>query len=350
MLNADNLIRKYSFWCWLPMWLTCCNIDSSNVDATGSFDEVLVLADESKWNSHFKDVVYRELEVPYDVLPQPEKSLVVTYIPFEKFERIFKRYRNILVIADLEDHSPVTQLAIEHLGEELTAKALNNPDFFIGKKNNLWANNQLVVFLFAPGLTRIDSILSQKGDFIRNIFLQNELNRYHSAVMAFKENKQIMKTIREKFGFSMDIPSDYFIAKNEHNFLWIRKETEEVSFNIMIFAEDMTGNLPESRGIELRNLLGKTHVSSEIPGSYMITDSILPPEFQVKKQHGITVYETRGLWRLENDFMGGPFVTYYFENPSMKKAFVIDAFIHAPGTKKKPQLRRLEALLTTVRF
>jgi hypothetical protein len=34
----------------------------------------------------------------------------------------------------------------------------------------------------------------------------------------------------------------------------------------------------------------------------------------------------------------------------MKKAFVIDAFIHAPGTKKKPQLRRLEALLTTVRF
>jgi hypothetical protein len=48
--------------------------------------------------------------------------------------------------------------------------------------------------------------------------------------------------------------------------------------------------------------------------------------------------------------MGGPFVTYYFENAALKKAFVVDAFIHAPGTKKKPEVRRLEALLSTIKF
>jgi hypothetical protein len=340
----------YLFFVLLLLYLPSCHLDTTDVDATGSFDEVLVISDDAKWESNYQKLVEQQFEVPYDVLPQPEKSLSIAHVSFNKFDNIFKRFRNILIIADLEDNSGATQLAIEHLGENLTAKAFNNPDFFLGKKTDLWANNQLVVFLFAPGVARLDSILSQKGSFIKNIFLQNELNRYHAAVMSVKENKEIMKTVREKFGFSMDIPSDYFIAKNEGGFLWARKETDEISFNLMFYEEPLSNEAAKNRGVELRNLLGKMHVSSNVQGSYMTTDSILPPESFIKNQNGITIYETKGLWRLEKDFMGGPFVTYYFENTDLKKAFVIDAFIHAPGTKKKPQVRRLEALLATVKF
>jgi hypothetical protein len=48
--------------------------------------------------------------------------------------------------------------------------------------------------------------------------------------------------------------------------------------------------------------------------------------------------------------MGGPFITYYVEKPELNKAYLIDAFIYAPGTKKKPQVRRLEALIGTLKF
>ena len=36
-----------------------------------------------------------------------------------------------------------------------------------------------------------------------------------------------MKTIKEKHGFSIDIPADYFVALNNKEALWLRKETEE---------------------------------------------------------------------------------------------------------------------------
>jgi hypothetical protein len=335
---------------FLTFLFSSCVLDETDVDSQGGFDEVLVIADDAKWESDFKSLVEQHFEAPYDVLPQPEKTLNVTHVVFDKFDKIFRRYRNILIIADLEDSSAVTKLALEHLGEDLTTKAFNNPDFYLGKKKDLWANNQLVVFLFAPGAEKIDSILSQNSDFIKNIFLKNELRRYHEAVMSIKENKPVMKTIREKFGYSMDIPLDYFVAKNDPQFLWLRKETEEISFNLMFYEEPLSEETQNNRGVELRNLLGKKYVSSEIPGSYMTTDSVLPPEPFVLNQHGMTVYETKGLWRLENDFMGGPFVTYYFENPATKKAYLVDAFIHAPGTKKKPEVRRLEALLATIKF
>lgn len=332
------------------MTLSSCYLDESNIaDSTGGFDEVLVVADDTKWEKHFHEKIYRHFEKPYDVLPQPEKSLVVTHVPFHKFDNIFKRYRNILVIADLEDDSDVTQLTLKYLGEEQVLKAFNDPNFFLGKKNNLWANDQLVVFLFAPGIARLDSILTHKGDILRELFLQNELHRYHAAAMAVKENKVIMNMIREKFAIDMDIPSDYFVAIDEANYMWIRKETEEVSFNLMLYQEAADNHEASSRGIDLRNMLGKKYISSAIEGSYMTTDSTLTPEIRIIKRGRLTIYETRGLWRLEHDFMGGPFVTHYFIDTVRKKAYLIDAFVHAPGTRKKPQLRRLEALMATIR-
>src|SRR5690606_31062334 len=122
------------------------------------------------------------------------------------------RYRNILIIADLEDNSGVTELVMQHLGEDLAAKALNNPDFFLGKKKNIWAQNQNVVFLFAPGTARLDTLLTQHAEYIRDMFLGYELKRYREAAMAGGSNKKIMEQIQTKFGFSMEIPFDYFVA------------------------------------------------------------------------------------------------------------------------------------------
>jgi hypothetical protein len=331
------------------LFFSACALDETNVDSHGGFDEVLVLSDDANWDAFVKEHVEKSFEEPYPVLPQPENSIKITHVAFDKFEKIFKRFRNILIIADLEDQSDITKLAMQYLGEDLAAKAFNNPDFFVGKKNNVWANDQYVVFLFAPGKPRLEEVLKTKADFVKNLFLNNDLNRYHKAVMSIGKNKEIMKTIKDKHGFSIDIPGDYFVAKNDAELLWLRKETEEISFNLLIH-ETKTESDFQNRAIELRNYLGEKHVSSEIEGSYMVSDSTLPIETVLMKINGNEAYQSKGLWRLENDFMGGPFVSYYFQSPDKKKTYLVDAFIYAPGTKKKPQLRRMEALAATVRF
>lgn len=326
-----------------------CVLDESNVDSHGGFDEVLVLADDDKWETFVKPQIEKSFEAPYPVLPQPENSIKITHVAFEKFDNIFKRFRNILIIADLEDTSAITRLTMQYLGEDLAARAFNNPEFFVGKKNNIWANDQYVVFLFAPGKKQLESILKNKADFVKNLFLKNEIARYHDAVMSVGKNKEIMKTIEEKYGFSMNIPADYFVAVNNNEVLWLRKETEEISFNILIH-ETIPVAPYENQPVELRNYLGKKYVSSQIEGSYMVSDSTLPIETVLLKINGNEAYQSKGLWRLENDFMGGPFVSYYILSPDKKKAYLIDAFIYAAGTKKKPQIRRMEALAATIKF
>jgi len=345
----NYLAQFFKFIVFFLFFFTSCALDETDVDSHGGFDEVLVLSDDANWDAFIKKHIENSFEEPYPVLPQPENSIKITHVAFDKFEKIFKRFRNILIIADIEDQSDITKLTMEYLGEDLAAKAFNNPDFFVGKKDNIWANDQYVVFLFAPGKPRLEEILKTKGDFVKNLFLKNDLNRYHKAVMSIGENKEIMKTIKDKHGFSIDIPGDYFVAKNNEEILWLRKETEEVSFNLLIH-EAVSENDFQNSGIELRNYLGKKHVSSEIEGSYMVSDSTLPIETVMISINGISAYQSKGLWRLENDFMGGPFVSYYFQSPDKKKTYLIDAFVYAPGTKKKPQQRRLEALVATMRF
>lgn len=326
-----------------------CVLDETNVDSHGGFDEVLVLSEDENWDTFVKQHIEKSFEEPYPVLPQAENSIKITHVAFDKFDKIFKRFRNVLIIADLEDDSDITKLAMQYLGEDLATKAFNNPDFFVGKKNNVWANDQYVVFLFAPGKERLENILKTKADLIKNLFLKNEINRYHKAVMSIGENKEIMNTIKDKYGFSIDIPSDFFVALNNNDVLWLRKETEEISFNILIHETTADTNF-ENRAVALRNYLGEKYVSSEIEGSYMVSDSTLPIETLYINLNGNEAYQTKGLWRLENDFMGGPFVSHYVLYPDKKRAVLVDAFIYAPGTKKKPQLRRLEALAATIKF
>lgn len=329
----------------IGLFFQSCLFDQTDVDSHGEFDEILVLCRNDLWQNNFKEICEEYFEAPYPVLPQPENTLNVTHVNTEDFKNIFKRYRNILILSDLSDSSMLTQITKSNFNEEQLNKALTDTTYQMGKKNNIWANNQLVVFLFAPNGQQLQSNVINKAELIKNIFLKNELNKYFDAVISVGIHKEIMQKINHRFGWHLNIPQDYFIALDNDEVLWLRKETEEISFNILIHEQDLIGDEFENRAIELRNYVGKKYISSAIKNSYMITDSTLPIESELISFNGISAYQSRGLWRLENDFMGGPFVSYYFENSAKHKSYLIDLFIHAPGSKKKPQIRRLEALV-----
>ncbi|WP_051530763.1 DUF4837 family protein [Prevotella dentasini] len=57
----------------------------------------------------------------------------------------------------------------------------------------------------------------------------------------------------------------------------------------------------------------------------------------------------RGLWEMRNDVMGGPFVAYLPTKLAKgNRQLVVEAFLFAPGSKKRNLLRRLEAALYTI--
>jgi len=68
-------------------------------------------------------------------------------------------------------------------------------------------------------------------------------------------------------------------------------------------------------------------------------------EISVKGEYA---FEARGLWYMENDMMGGPFVSHARVDRPNGRVVVVEAFVYAPEKKKRDMMRQLEAALYTL--
>ena len=57
----------------------------------------------------------------------------------------------------------------------------------------------------------------------------------------------------------------------------------------------------------------------------------------------------RGLWSMKGDAMGGPFVSHSVVDSASRRIVVAEAFVYAPGMKKRNLLRQVEAALYTMK-
>jgi hypothetical protein len=58
----------------------------------------------------------------------------------------------------------------------------------------------------------------------------------------------------------------------------------------------------------------------------------------------------RGLWKLENAFMGGPFINISLLDENRNRVVTVDAFVYAPSLDKRIYVRELEAILNTFKI
>jgi hypothetical protein len=55
--------------------------------------------------------------------------------------------------------------------------------------------------------------------------------------------------------------------------------------------------------------------------------------------------ELRGLWEMQNDFMGGPFISHSYLDIRNNRVLVIEAFVYNPRSEKRNYLRQTESIL-----
>ena len=58
----------------------------------------------------------------------------------------------------------------------------------------------------------------------------------------------------------------------------------------------------------------------------------------------------RGLWKVQNDFMGGPFVSLTVLDPSKKRVVTVEGNVYAPKNNKRNYIRQLEAMIYSLEF
>ena len=68
--------------------------------------------------------------------------------------------------------------------------------------------------------------------------------------------------------------------------------------------------------------------------------------FDRVKLNDIEVVRTKGLWDLEGDFMGGPFINYSFV--LNENLITIEGFVYAPGKPKHSLIKQLNAIINSL--
>lgn len=295
--------------------------------SSGKTAEIIVATNsEATWEGKIGDTIRNFFNQDYQVLPQSEPLFELAHIPVEKLanNNMFRAHHNILIV-------------------EIDDKAKDNS---IEARKDFWAKPQRVIQIIAPSKSAFFSFFEENKSSIYSILMDSEYERLIKTFKSFPA-RDVQKKVNKEFGFTMAFPSGFYVAKTAPGFMWIRKETQHNSQGMMIYTYDFVDTLAfdKSRILSFRNSMTEEYIPGPSEGSFMVVAEEYSPIVSERTQFDDRfAIETRGLWRLEGDFMGGPFVNYTFVDEKTNKVITIDSYVYAPNAPKRDLMIQMEAI------
>lgn len=337
--------------------------------ALGIINDLVIVADDELWGTYIQDTALRYLEGFYPLTPAPEPIFDIRHYTLKKInsEPLLKELRTYVILSDLSaDSSIVTQMVKEDLGPERFQRAMTEEGFNTSVGKDKWAVGQLVIYLFGRDREALAAAISENVDGVTARINQHDNLQLTQLTYGKGENQGLARELSERYeGAQIVFPRDYVTAldmPDQNNLIWMRKNfqyktgqerlSKDGAMNIAITMYDYTGPgmVSKEAAKERFNLFGK-NVSSAEPDSYvMINDVDLPILEYDRTIDDNYVKEYRGIWEMENDFMGGPFISYSIVNQEKGKLLSIDAFVYSPGKEKRDFLQQIDTIVKSIKW
>ncbi len=323
--------------CSALIFISCENVNKEPKQTNRSFlvpmssgnpYEVMVVADDSIWDGYAGRALDVVLNKPLKGLPQEESTFHVSRITPDNYDRITNLFRNIIIFK---------------IGREYS-----EPRFRLLRDE--FSSPQMIMTIQGPSVSEVSTFITEQTDFIIKFFSDEEINR---AAREFHDehNIKFAKKVKEMFGCEFYIPVDINKMKIGDNFIWASNDALTGIQNIVIYSYPYATEKVFRHGvyIALRDSFMKANIPGGKPNQYMATDK---DHVDVKNitVRGEFAQEARGLWHMENDAMGGPFVAHSMIDTINNRVIVAEGFVYAPDKMKRTMIRRLEAALYTLRM
>jgi hypothetical protein len=197
----------------------------------------------------------------------------------------------------------------------------------------------------------LTSMIEEHHQKIVNYFTNGERKRLIENYRKYID-KIISGRIEKKFNIELAIPKGYKLDVDTGNFVWISNETQHTSQGVFVYTLPGKFIMPEDAQsfINKRDSILKIHVPGSLPNSWMLTEKEIPITVDTVWNNNVLFDEIRGLWRVENDYMGGPFLTTLTYLPEKNTTLIIDGFVYAPRFNKRTYMQQIEAILYSVKF
>jgi hypothetical protein len=324
--------------------------------AFGKIRELTVVMDNALWKGRVGDTLDYYYAGPYLLLPQPEPILDIRHFTAQELleDPLRKELRLMLFVCDLSDEQSLTSKMVrQDLGEEKIRRARENPGFRITVGRDKWAKEQTILYLFGFSEEELVNNLKRSMPVILDKIDEVDMEKLDATVYLDGENTKLVQLIRDRFKFNMRVPGEYVQALFDENVLWMRRETPDYSSSILVSTLPYTDPAQLTRqGLkQIRDSIGRKYISSELPNTFMkINDEDLPFLTDRTTVSGKYALEGRGIWEIENDYMGGPFLSLLIHQPEENQLIFLDGFVYAPGKDKRNNMLYLEHIFDSVRL
>ncbi len=304
--------------------------DTNLPGISGSSGEILLVMDDYRWQDTLGSTLRSVLTRETAYLPQPEPLFTLIHIKPAQFNTVFQSHRNIIFVKVNPDstHARITL------------------------RRDVWASPQLVMDLVGPSDTSLNRYILESADQIINRFNQAEKERLIGNARKYQD-REIVQKLQEKYHLSMYIPQGYTLDVDSADFAWLSLETPSSSQGILIYTYPYTDPaiFQKENLILKRNQVLRKHVPGPLPGSWMATETMLPPSLTEFEDGGKYYAYLEGLWKLEGrGSMGGPFVSLSTVDEKRQRVVTVEGFVYAPGQDKREYLRQVDAIIHTLKI
>ncbi|MCG8581435.1 MAG: DUF4837 family protein [Bacteroidales bacterium] len=296
--------------------------------AIGSPGELLVVIEDQYWNAATGKVLKVLLDDEFPSLPQSETLFKKTRIAYEQFERHFRTYRNVLMISIRDSES---SNRVEYRKQE-------------------WAQNQYVAKVIARSPEELNGLLEQKWSTIKGFFHNGDIfamaESYHTVY-----EPEAVSHVDINYPFKMYFPKGFHLKKFKGEFSWLDSQRSGSQLGIFVYQcpLDSLGEINTQTLMRFRNNLLRKQVPGESKGSFMATEEQFPVSVRKSKFASRQWTELRGLWKVQGDFMGGPFVDYFYQDKENNRLLMVSGYVYAPAKPNKAiYMREVEAVLKTL--
>ena len=312
--------------------LSCSSNTGYKPAFTGQQGELIIVCSNTWWkNDSLRNTLLNTLQVPYPNLPQAEPIFNIAHYTENNLNQLLERHRNILWFK-----------------EEVVVST--------DVQKDVNASEQLIISVNAPDVNEALLEYQKQANNIISAFENKELERIKSKANS-QANKDFKALLDSTLGFSLAITKDFKIIKKGADFVYFRRErTKKLSGTshfvidgIFAYTYPYTSDSTFTEGFQ--NFQRKKYLAPAIFGrekaNYYVNQTVIPPVFDTLNFNGGFSTKMSGLWRLKNEFLGGPFVSYAFLNKDQTKVITIEAYLMALKFDKREYMKDLEGIIAT---
>ena len=298
-------------------------------NASGLPYEMLVVMDDDQWDRPLGRAVFNVLDSDVPGLPQSERSFRISRVEPDGFNsNMFRIMRNVIKV-DIQN-------------------IYTQPKFKFAR--NVYSYPQMIMTLQAPDEESLTEYINNNQQSIIDFFTKAEMNREIENLRE-RHNPEVSRLAEEILGVDIWVPWELNKFKKGKDFLWASTNVGKKDMNLVLYSYPYTdkNTFTLDYFLQKRDSVMKANIPGGPKGSYMTTnhDYVYVEDGTVRGKYAQIA---RGLWRIQGDRMGGPFVSHSRVDEANGRVVVAEAFIYAPESLKRDLLRRMEAALYTLQL